>query len=47
MSLYKLDGNLRECKNPKQTLMTWLIMYADDIALITDTKEQMQQELAF
>ena len=30
---YKLDGNLRECKNPNQTLITWLIMYADDTLL--------------
>ena len=40
---YRLDGNLRECSNPTGSTLAWLIMYADDIALISETREQMQQ----
>ena len=42
---YRLDGNLRECSNPTESTLTWLMMYADDIALITETRVQMQQAL--
>ncbi|BDA49971.1 probable RNA-directed DNA polymerase from mobile element jockey [Coccomyxa sp. Obi] len=43
---YKLDGNLRECKNPTASNMSWIFMYADDIALVAETQEALQEALA-
>ena len=34
-------------QGPQSDIDDLLIMYADDIALITETKEQMRRELAF
>ena len=32
--VYKIDGQLRECKSRKHEDMAWVLMYADDIALV-------------
>jgi len=39
---YKIDGNLREAKNPSVEGISWIFMYADDIALVTESEESMR-----
>ena len=39
---YKIDRNLREVKNPSVEGITWILMYADDIALVTGSEETMR-----
>ena len=39
---YKIDGNLREVKNPSVEGNTWILMYADDVALVTESEETMR-----
>ena len=43
--VYKIDGQLRECRNRDRHEIAWALMYADDIALMCETEEQMQAAL--
>ena len=43
--IYRIDGQLRECSNRDLHEIAWALMYADDIALMTETEEQMQAAL--
>ena len=40
--VYRLDGQLRECKSRDMQEIAWILMYADDNALITENESQMQ-----
>ena len=42
-----VDGQLRECKSRVMQDIAWVLMYADDIALITETEEQMHTALTW
>ena len=39
---YKIDGNLRDVINPSLEGISWILMYADDIALITESEDTMR-----
>ena len=43
--MYRMDGHLRECKGRTLEEIAWVLMYADDIALVTETEQQMQSAL--
>ena len=43
--VYKFDGQLRECKSRNMQDIAWVLMYADDIAIFTETESQMQAAL--
>ena len=40
--MYKMGGQLRECKSRNMLDIAWVLMYADDIALITVSETQMK-----
>ena len=40
--MYKMDGQLRECKSRNMLDIAWVLIYADDIALITVSETQMK-----
>ena len=40
--VYKMDGQLRESKTRDLQEIAWILMFADDIAFITDNDDQMQ-----
>ncbi|BDA48371.1 Protein FAM91A1 [Coccomyxa sp. Obi] len=44
--LFMQDMQNRECKNPTASNMSWIFMYADDIALVAETQEALQEALA-
>ena len=43
--MYKLDGQLRECKSRNIQEIVWVLMYADDIVIFADSEAQMQAAL--
>ncbi len=42
---YSLDGHLTECKRPTQSEACWIILYADDIVIFTDSEAKLQEIL--
>jgi len=40
--IYKIDGQLRISKNPDLSMIIWILMYADDIALFSDNAESLE-----
>ena len=42
---YKIDGQLRECRNPTHDDLVWILMYADDICLIADNPDNLSQAI--
>ena len=43
--VYKVDGQLRESKARDLQEIAWILMFADDIALITEDEQQMQHAI--
>ena len=43
--MYHIDGHLRECTSRKLEDIAWVLMYADDIALVTESEADMQAAL--
>ena len=41
--VYKMDGQLRESKSRDIQEIAWILMFADDIALITESEHDMQE----
>ena len=35
---YKIDGHIRECLQPNASNLSWIFMYADDIALVAESE---------
>jgi len=44
---YKIDGHIRECRKPDTSSLSWIFMYADDIALVAESDQVLQQALTF
>lgn len=42
---YKIDGHLVQCKNPSLFKVSWILKYADDIALISDNAKDIKEAL--
>ena len=42
---YRIDCQLRECKNPTHIELVWISMYADDICLIADDAHNLRQAI--
>ena len=42
---YKIDGNIRECRKPDASNLSWIFMYADDIALVSESEKDLQEAL--
>ena len=40
---FKIDGQLRHCKNPADEELMWILLYADDISLTCDTAEKLRE----
>ena len=40
---FKIDGQLRHCKNPTEEELMWILLYADDISLICDSAEKLRE----
>ena len=40
---FKIDGQLRHCKNPTEEELMWILMYADDISFICDTAMKLRE----
>ena len=43
--VYKVDGQMRKSKTRDLQVIAWILMFADDIALITEDEQQMQQAI--
>ena len=33
---YKIDGHITECRKPDTSSLSWIFLYADDIALVAE-----------
>lgn len=42
---YNIDGHLTRCNRPASSFSCWIILYADDIAILTDSQEKLQEIL--
>ena len=42
---YSIDGHLTECKRPANSMTCWIILYADDIVILTDSEAKLQEIL--
>ena len=40
---YKIDGQLMHCKNLTEEVLTWILLYADDISLVCDSAEKLRE----
>ena len=44
---FKIDVQLRHCKNPTAEELMWILLYADDISLVCDTNEKLNEAVTF
>ena len=42
---YSIDGHLTECKRPASTMTCRIILYANDIVILTDSETKVQEML--
>ena len=40
---FKIDGQLRHCKNPTKGELMWILLYADDTSLVRGSAEKLRE----